>query len=185
MNLKIITPIQLDVHISTRGKRAGARATIDSACKGILVNEKWVERNNLPTYTLSHPIYVQNVDDMINKAGLIKSGLDTNLMVQDQRGRMHTERFQMFITNLGQDNILLGTDWLKYHDPSIGWKCHEVHFDWCPRNCQQLHGFTKAWEELSSKDRLQRLQGEHIEQRKKLQLVPRPVATPWELSKQE
>ena len=57
---------------------------------------------------------------MINKAGLIKLGLDVNLMVRDRRGRMHTECVQMFITNLGKDDILLGTDWLKYHNPSIG-----------------------------------------------------------------
>ena len=122
----------INVRISTRGKYTGARATIDSACEGILANEKWVERNNLPTYALSHPIHVRNIDNMINKASLIKLGLDTNLTVRDQRGRMHTERVQMFITNLEQDDILLGTDWLKYHDPSIRWKCREVHFDWCP-----------------------------------------------------
>ena len=72
MNSKIITPIRLDVRISTRGKYAGARVTIDSACEGILVNEKWVERKQFPTYALSHPIHVRNVNDMINEAGLIK-----------------------------------------------------------------------------------------------------------------
>ena len=112
------------------------------------------------------------------KAGLIKKGLDANLTIQDQKGRMHTECIQMFITNLGKDDVLLGTDWLKYHNPSIGWKCREVHFDWCPRNCQQPHGFTKAREEPSLKDQLQKLLGEHIEQRNKPRLVPRPVAIP-------
>ena len=73
----------------------------------------------------------------------------------------------MFITNLGKDDVLLGTDWLKYHDPSIGWKRREVHFDWCPRACQQPYGFTKAWEGPSPKDRLQRLLGEHIKLRTK------------------
>ena len=118
--------------ILTQGKRAGARATIDSACKGILVNEKWVERKQFPTYVLSHPIHVRNIDDTINKAGLIKRGLDANLMVHNPQGRTHTKCVQMFITNLGKDDVLLGTDWLKYHDPSIGWKHHEVHFNRCP-----------------------------------------------------
>ena len=85
-----------------------------------------------------------------------------------QQGRMHTEHVQMFITNLGKDNILLGTDWLKYHNPSIGWRRHEVHFDQCPRDCQQLHRFTKAWEEPSRSDWLARLCGKHIQQWKKL-----------------
>ncbi|ETW74874.1 hypothetical protein HETIRDRAFT_57525, partial [Heterobasidion irregulare TC 32-1] len=58
--------------------------------------------------------------------------------------RTHTKRVQTFITNLGKNDILLETDWLKDHNPSIGWKHHEVHFDRCPQNCQQPHGFTKA-----------------------------------------
>ena len=167
MNSKIITPIRLDVRITTREKCAGARVTIDSACEGILVNERWVERKHFPTYALSHPIRVRNIDDMINKAGLIKRGLDVNLTVQDQKGRTHTEHVQMFITNLGKDDVLLGTDWLKYHDPSIRWKRREVHFDRCPRNCQQPYGITRAREEPSPKDQLQRLLGEHIKQRTK------------------
>ena len=160
----IITPIHLDVQLSTWGKYAGARAAIDSACEGILVNKTWVKKNNFPTYVLSHPICIQNVDDTINKASLIWSGLDVNLMVRDQQGRMHTKCVQMFITNLGKDNILLGTDWLKYHNPSIRWRCHKVHFDQCPWDCQQPHGFTKVWEEPTNKDQLARLHGEHITQ---------------------
>ena len=185
MNSKIITPIRLDVRISTRGKYAGARATIDSACEGILVNEKWVERKQFPTYALTHPIRIRNVDDTINKAGLIKRGLDANLMVQDPQGRTHTERVQMFITNLGKDDVLLGTDWLKYHNPSIGWKHHEVHFDRCPRNCQQPYGVTRAREEPSPKDRLQRLLGECIKQRMKPRLVPHPEAISHRLLSKE
>ena len=84
MNSNIIMPIHLNVRISTRGRYTGARATIDSTCEGILANKKWVEKNKFLTYALSHPIHVRNIDDMINKAGLIKQGLDENLTVQDQ-----------------------------------------------------------------------------------------------------
>ena len=127
MSNNIITPICLDMQLSTQGRNAGARTAINLAYKEILANESWVKRHNSPTYPLRHPIHVQNIDDTINKAGLIKSGLDANLMVWDRRGRMHTEHVQMFITNLGKENILLGIDWLKYHDPSIRWRCREVH----------------------------------------------------------
>ena len=83
INSKIITPIRLDMCISTRGKHTGARATIDSTCEGILVNEKWVEKIHFPTYVLSHPIHFWNINDTINKAGLIKQGLDVNLTIKD------------------------------------------------------------------------------------------------------
>ncbi|ETW82831.1 hypothetical protein HETIRDRAFT_54795, partial [Heterobasidion irregulare TC 32-1] len=52
------------------------------------------------------------------------------------------------ISNLGKDNLILETDWLKYHDPSIEWRQYEVNFDQCPQNCHQLYGFTKARKEL-------------------------------------
>ena len=107
------------MHLTTRGRSAGARATINSACEGILVNKKWVQRHNFPTYPLNCPIRVRNINDTIDQGGLIQRGLDANLTIMDQRGRTHTEHVQMFITNLGKDDMLLGTDWLKYHDPSI------------------------------------------------------------------
>ena len=132
MSNNIITPIRLDIHLSTQGKYAGARVVIDSTCEGILANESWIKKHDFPTYTLSHPICIRNTDDTINKADLIWTSLDVNLMVYDQWGRTHTECVQMFITNLEKDDILLGTDWLKYHNPSIGWRHHKVHFDWCP-----------------------------------------------------
>ena len=126
MNHHIITPIRLNVKLTTQGRRAGARATIDSGCEGILVNESWVWKHNLPTYPLDRSIRVHNVDDSINRNGLITRGVDGNLTITDQKGRTHTERVQMFVTNLGRDDMLLGTDWLRYHDPSIWWRKREV-----------------------------------------------------------
>ena len=154
MNHHIITPIRLNVRLTTQGRRAGARATIDSACEGILVNESWVWKHNLPSYPLDRPIRVRNVDDSTNKNDLITRGVDGNLTITDQQGRTHTERVQMFITNLGRDDMLLGTDWLRYHDPSIRWRKREVRFDGCRSLCEQPYGITKAKEEPLAEGRL-------------------------------
>ncbi|ETW78202.1 hypothetical protein HETIRDRAFT_27976, partial [Heterobasidion irregulare TC 32-1] len=86
---------------------------INSACEGVIVNETWVRKHRFPTYTLNNPIRIRNVNDTINKAGLIQSPLDVNLTIREIRGRMHTEHVQIFISNLGKDNLILGTDWLK------------------------------------------------------------------------
>ncbi|ETW82509.1 hypothetical protein HETIRDRAFT_17999, partial [Heterobasidion irregulare TC 32-1] len=114
--------IRLNVKISNQDQNARAKATIDSACEGIIVNETWVKKHQFPTYSLNNPIRVQNVDDTINKAGLIWSALDVNLKIRDIHGQTHTEHVQMFISNLGKDDLILGTDWLKYHNPSIEWR---------------------------------------------------------------
>ncbi|ETW82087.1 hypothetical protein HETIRDRAFT_46477, partial [Heterobasidion irregulare TC 32-1] len=73
-----------------------------------------VRKHNFPAYLLSYPIHVWNIDNMVNKVGLIYFGLDTNLM-----GRIHTECVHHFITNLGKNDIFLGKNWLKYHNPFI------------------------------------------------------------------
>ncbi|ETW82066.1 hypothetical protein HETIRDRAFT_18279, partial [Heterobasidion irregulare TC 32-1] len=54
-------------------------ATIDSACEGIIVNKVWVKKHHFPTYSLNRPIRVHNVNDTINKAGLIRLALDVSL----------------------------------------------------------------------------------------------------------
>ena len=34
----------------------------------------------------------------------------------------HQENMEIAITDTGKHDILLGTDWLKTHNPSIDWK---------------------------------------------------------------
>ncbi|ETW82811.1 hypothetical protein HETIRDRAFT_54721 [Heterobasidion irregulare TC 32-1] len=62
---------------------ARAKATIDLACKGIIVNKVWVKKHCFPIYSLNHPICIHNVNDTINQAGLIYSALDVNLKIWD------------------------------------------------------------------------------------------------------
>ncbi|ETW76723.1 hypothetical protein HETIRDRAFT_53073 [Heterobasidion irregulare TC 32-1] len=57
--------------ILNRIQNTGAKATINSACKGVIVNETWVKKHRFPMYSLNHPICIHNIDDTINKAGLI------------------------------------------------------------------------------------------------------------------
>jgi len=38
-----------------------------------------------------------------------------------EMGKNHKESTEMAITNTGNHDILLGTDWLKAHNPSINW----------------------------------------------------------------
>ena len=41
----------------------------------------------------------------------------------------------MAITNIGQSEIILGTDWLQAHNPSIDWGAKTIKFDRCPPHC--------------------------------------------------
>jgi hypothetical protein len=38
-----------------------------------------------------------------------------------EMGTKHREDIEVAITNTGNHDLLLGTDWLKAHNPSIDW----------------------------------------------------------------
>ncbi len=43
----------------------------------------------------------------------------------------HTERIDLAVTNLGRQDIYLGHDWLKHHNPSVNWKTQSILFGRC------------------------------------------------------
>jgi len=47
----------------------------------------------------------------------------------------HWETVEVTITNIGQNKILLGMDWLRAHNPSIDWGAKTIKFDRCPPHC--------------------------------------------------
>ena len=52
-----------------------------------------------------------------------------------EMGENHKESTEMAITNTGNHDILLGTDWLKAHNPSINWAKNKLRFDCCLPSC--------------------------------------------------
>ncbi|KDQ33977.1 hypothetical protein PLEOSDRAFT_1080989 [Pleurotus ostreatus PC15] len=41
----------------------------------------------------------------------------------------------LYVTNLGNVDVILGLTWLKKHNPEIDWKTGEVVMSRCPRQC--------------------------------------------------
>ena len=52
-----------------------------------------------------------------------------------EMGENHKKSTEMAITNTENHDILLGTDWLKEHNPSIDWAKNKLRFDCCPPSC--------------------------------------------------
>jgi hypothetical protein len=52
---------------------------------------------------------------MLNKYGIIHHAAILRIEI----GTKHQEDIKVTITNTGNHNLLLGTDWLKAHNPSI------------------------------------------------------------------
>ena len=50
---------------------------------------------------------------------------------------------EIAITDMGKHDILLGTDRLKPHNPSIDWKTAKLVLDRCPRECSTISQITR------------------------------------------
>ena len=82
-------------------------------------------------FTLETPVYPRNVDGTLNKQGPIRQAA----ILRMEMGENYKESTEMAITNTGNHDILLGTDWLKAHNPSIDWAKNKLRFDHCPPLC--------------------------------------------------
>jgi len=50
-------------------------------------------------------------------------------------GTRHTELTNLFVTNTGDHDVLLGTDWLSKHNPNIDWATNTITLNRCPTTC--------------------------------------------------
>ena len=83
------------------------------------------------TRILSHNIPVFNVDSSPNEAEQISEVVDVVLQY-----KTHSERMLLAIFGLGKQNLILGYNWLKDHNPKIDWEKGEVEMTRCPLRCE-------------------------------------------------
>jgi len=50
-------------------------------------------------------------------------------------GTQHTELANLFVTNTGDHDVLLGMDWLSKHNPNIDWATNTITLNRCPTTC--------------------------------------------------
>jgi hypothetical protein len=66
---------------------------------------------------LKHPCVIWSVDGTHNRSGMIKQFVDLQVRCGDK-----TEHMKFLITDLGEDEIILGYPWLAAFQPKIDWK---------------------------------------------------------------
>ena len=106
-------------------------ALLDCRATGSLINRDFVRSKGMNTRTLSHNIPVFNVDGSPNEAGQISEVVDVVLCY-----KTHSKRMLLAVSGLGKQNLILGYDWLKDHNPKIDWEKGEVEMTRCPLCCE-------------------------------------------------
>jgi hypothetical protein len=94
---------------------------IDSGAEGIFLNRKYVKKNRLECVRLQRPIPVFNIDNTLNKDGSIEETASVQV-----EGSGHVENLRCFVTELGDDDMILGLLWLEKHNPDVDWNTGEI-----------------------------------------------------------
>jgi len=127
--------IRIAVRIVNNGRQIDAQAILDSGAEGVYCNKAFIEKHNIPTHPLVSPIYARNVDGTLNKQGVIRHAA----ILRMEMGTRHKETIEAAVTNTGNHDLLLGTDWLQAHNPNIDWTKNKLLLNRCPDTCFTEH----------------------------------------------
>ena len=123
------TSLLLPVEIRTTdmGELHSVEALLDCRATRSLIDRDFVYSKEMNTQTLSHNILVFNINGFSNEAGQISEVMNIVLCYKS-----HSERMLLAISGLGKQNLILGYNWLKDHNPKIDWEKEEVEITHCP-----------------------------------------------------
>ena len=105
-------------------------ALLDSSATGLVMSEEFARRHKFRRTKLERPVYVRNVDNMLNYAGPIVDTVEVEIFFKG-----HKERTSIDVIGEQKWSIILGMSWLKRHNPEIDWKTGEVKMIRCPDEC--------------------------------------------------
>ena len=122
------------------GTEISASGLIDSGAEGLIIDYKFAMKHKLTLQTLKKPLPAHNVDGSENSNGQIKYTTIQKIHLRDTQGRTHDEIAEFYITNTGDHDLVLGTDWLRYHNPKVDWVKDRLLFSRCPSSCLRPQG---------------------------------------------
>ena len=102
----------------------------------MIINTTFAQKNKLTLQTLKHPLPVKNVDSSSNKAGPIRFTTIQTICIETPDKQFHEEHSEFYVTAVGTHDLILGTDWLKAHNPELDWTTSRLAFTRCPPSCK-------------------------------------------------
>ena len=102
--------LTIPITINMKDESIEITTLIDYGAERTFIHKELVKQHQLPTYALNKPIIARNVDNTINKEGVITRYTKLNL-------GLNTMDEQLLIINKGKSLIILGLPWLKQVNP--------------------------------------------------------------------
>jgi predicted aspartyl protease len=113
--------IKVNLLLHMDRKRAIKKALLDSGATKCFIHPKVVKQLNLQSIKLPKPRKVKNVDETLNQSGEVKEGVT---LIVKHNGQPQKHLF--YITNIGEDDIILGYPFLEAANPTIDWNKGEI-----------------------------------------------------------
>jgi hypothetical protein len=75
------------------------------------------------------------VDGTLNKRGSVQYTTIQRIQIKKLEEEFHEETTELYVTTLGDHDIILGTDWLHAHNPEVNWVVPQIALTRCPKTC--------------------------------------------------
>ena len=149
-------------------KRITVEALLDSGVTELVMSLEFARKQRFKLKKIERPIYVRNIDGMLNKEGPIENIVEINIYYQG-----HRERTEIDVIGEQKWNVILEMLWLACHNPEIDWRTGEVKMTRCPEECgkqwrlkQEKPGWQKQREE-EKKEEAEKKREEKVEKKQK------------------
>ena len=127
--------MRINVQLKHEKGNTEAKILIDSGAEGLLIDKQFCREKGITLKKIDMPIPVFNVDGSANEGGSITTKACLLMRMTNAEGDYHDKQCELLATNLGGENVILGTDWLHEHNPQINWVKNCLTFSSCTTSC--------------------------------------------------
>jgi len=107
-------------------------ALLDSGAMRLVMSLEFMKKQRFKLKKIERPIYIRNMDSLLNKEELIEHTVEMNIYYQG-----HRERMKIDVIGKQKWSVILGMLWLVHHNPKIDWKMGEVKMTRCLEKCEK------------------------------------------------
>ena len=119
--------LHIPVKLIGRNREKQITAMVDSGASTLFLSKEFVRKNHVRTARLAHAIPLYNIDGTHNKMGDITHVAELGLQIGE-----HVEERAIFtVADIGPEDLIIGIDWLRKHNPEIDWKEGQFTLDCC------------------------------------------------------
>ena len=109
--------MRVPVSFRTFHTMADRQILTDSGATDNFIHPKFVKKLGLKTQKLERPRKIWNIDGTNNRGGMLEEYVDLEVRTGKKEAHM-----RFLVTDLGDENLILGYPWLSTFKPIFGWR---------------------------------------------------------------